>query len=276
MVIYPATVFHVFLSVHGWAGLVSAFCVRRIRMKGLDISKWNKGISMPAIKQAGYSFVIIRGGYTRYGDRSLVKDPCFDKFYQQAKKTGLSIGAYWYSCANSKKTGKAEAEFFYTNCLKGKKFDYPVYIDTENPQWQSGNKKGTTEAVVAFCEYLEGKGYHVGVYASKSWFTDNMDLEKIKKYTKWVACWGKVKPDVNYKYDMWQYTDSATVGGKKVDANICYVDFPNITRKKSNTDLAYEVINGRWGNGSERKRRLTQAGYDCYSIQKIVNKILAR
>lgn len=35
------------------------------------------------------------------------------------------------------------------------------------------------------------------------------------------------------------------------------------TQKKSVTELAKEVIAGKWGNGSDRKNRLTQAGYDC-------------
>lgn len=43
---------------------------------------------------------------------------------------------------------------------------------------------------------------------------------------------------------------------------------------KSNEDIAREVINGLWGNGSERKRRLTQAGYDYSKIQAIVNQLL--
>ena len=35
--------------------------------------------------------------------------------------------------------------------------------------------------------------------------------------------------------------------------------------------MAYEVIRGDWGNGEERKNKLTQAGYDYDTIQKIVN-----
>lgn len=43
---------------------------------------------------------------------------------------------------------------------------------------------------------------------------------------------------------------------------------------KSIDDLAKEVINGDWGNGSERKIRLTEAGYDYYAIQKRVNELI--
>ena len=38
--------------------------------------------------------------------------------------------------------------------------------------------------------------------------------------------------------------------------------------------LAKEVIQGKWGNGQERKDRLTAAGYDYSAVQSLVNKLL--
>lgn len=46
------------------------------------------------------------------------------------------------------------------------------------------------------------------------------------------------------------------------------------TSKKSVEELAREVIVGKWGNGSDRRIRLTQAGYDYDAVQKRVNEIL--
>jgi N-acetylmuramoyl-L-alanine amidase len=43
---------------------------------------------------------------------------------------------------------------------------------------------------------------------------------------------------------------------------------------KSIDQLAREVIRGDWGNGAERKRRLTAAGYDYSAVQKRVNQLL--
>lgn len=48
----------------------------------------------------------------------------------------------------------------------------------------------------------------------------------------------------------------------------------NTSNKKSNEEIANEVIAGKWGNGDNRKNRLTQAGYDYNAIQKIVNSKL--
>ena len=44
--------------------------------------------------------------------------------------------------------------------------------------------------------------------------------------------------------------------------------------KKSNTEIAKEVLAGKWGNGETRKKRLEAAGYDYAAIQKIVNKLM--
>ena len=44
--------------------------------------------------------------------------------------------------------------------------------------------------------------------------------------------------------------------------------------KKSDTEIAKEVIKGLWGNGAERKSKLTAAGYNYSKIQKIVNSML--
>lgn len=47
-------------------------------------------------------------------------------------------------------------------------------------------------------------------------------------------------------------------------------------KKKSNTEIAREVIAGEWGNGAARKERLKKAGYNYSAIQAIVNKLCKR
>ncbi len=42
---------------------------------------------------------------------------------------------------------------------------------------------------------------------------------------------------------------------------------------KSNAEIAIEVWEGKWGTGTDRKNRLTAAGYDYTAIQKIVNEM---
>lgn len=47
-----------------------------------------------------------------------------------------------------------------------------------------------------------------------------------------------------------------------------------ITPKKSVKEVAQEVIQGKWGNGETRKKKLTAAGYDPEEVQKMVNELL--
>ena len=49
---------------------------------------------------------------------------------------------------------------------------------------------------------------------------------------------------------------------------------PTPSSKKSNTEIAKEVIQGKWGNGDERYNRLTEAGYNYQQVQRRVNEKL--
>lgn len=46
-----------------------------------------------------------------------------------------------------------------------------------------------------------------------------------------------------------------------------------VSSKKSNEEVAREVLNGFWGNNPERKQKLEQAGYNYNTIQGIVNQL---
>lgn len=46
------------------------------------------------------------------------------------------------------------------------------------------------------------------------------------------------------------------------------------TSMKSTEEIAVEVIAGKWGNGSVRRRRLEKEGYDYLQVQKCVNYLL--
>ena len=44
--------------------------------------------------------------------------------------------------------------------------------------------------------------------------------------------------------------------------------------KKTVQEIAKEVIAGKWGNGEDRKKRLTAAGYNYDAVQAKVNAML--
>ena len=55
-----------------------------------------------------------------------------------------------------------------------------------------------------------------------------------------------------------------------------FINSLSTTVKKSVTDVAKEVISGKWGNGTERKNRLTASGYNYNEVQAEVNKLLGK
>ena len=200
--------------------------------RGLDISSYQNGISFDAIKNS-VEFLILRAGFTGWGTGvSYNKDNCFENFYNQAKSRGIPVGAYWYSCANTYQKGVDEANYMYNNCLKGKQFEYPIYIDVEDTHHQVGNKNGVTQAIKGFCETLEAKGYYVGIYASDiSGFQDKMNIGELNAYDKWVARYGSTPKYVS-SYGMWQSSSSGRINGYNgnLDTDVAYKDYPSIIK----------------------------------------------
>lgn len=56
--------------------------------------------------------------------------------------------------------------------------------------------------------------------------------------------------------------------------NVVYPKAQPAPTKKSVDEIAREVIRGDWGNGSDRTKRLSAAGYDANAVQNRVNEIL--
>lgn len=201
--------------------------------KGLDISEFQSGLNLQTVKNAGYEFVILRAGYTGSRDGvSKAKDSSFETFYKQAKNVGLGVGAYWFSRATSKQKGIDEANYMYNNCLKGKQFDYPIYLDVEDGTYQAkASKQAVTDGIIGFCQQMEKLGYFVGVYANANWFSTKINVSQIKAYSIWLAYWTTNKPSMSYTFKMWQNSSKGKVGGYTVDTDYAYSDFPQIIKE---------------------------------------------
>lgn len=190
---------------------------------------------------------------------------------------------YYYSCAKTLEEGISEANFLYENCLKNRRFEYPIYIDVEDQYWQARHGKGTTDAIIGFCNRLEQLGFYAGVYASLSWFDNTLQTYRLKRFTKWVASWRGQKPNVSFNaFDLWQNSDNGVINKYIVDTDQAFKDFESIIKSnglngyKKLDEIADEVIKGFWGTGSDRKQRLTAEGYDYEAVQKKVNEILLK
>lgn len=256
--------------------------------KGIDVSKHNGTIDWAKVKAAGVQFAMLRAGYGRYDNQ---KDEQFEANYKGATAAGIPVGAYHYSYATTAEQAKQEAEVFL-GWIKGKNLTYPVAFDIENKKQANLGVSVISDIIRAFCETVEAAGYYVVVYANKDWLTNRIDADCKSRYDIWLAQWTS-KPTYTGSYGMWQYTSDGAVDGiaGRVDMNIAYKDYPSViagmdgssdtttstptdTAKKTNAELANEVIAGKWGNGEERKQRLTAAGYDYDAVQAIVNKLV--
>lgn len=118
-----------------------------------------------------------------------------------------------------------------------------------------------------------------GVYANLNWFRNYIDVNSLisKNIEIWLAQWTN-NPTKDFNYNFWQYTSNGFIDGinGKVDMNLSTykTNEKPADVKKTNEEIAEEVIKGLWGNGEERKTRLTNAGYNYKEIQDIVNKRL--
>lgn len=258
-------------------------------MKGIDVSQWQGNIDFNAVKKSGIDFVIIRAGYGREISQ---KDPYFEQNYKRAKSAGLNVGAYWYSYAISESDAKKEAQTCM-QVISGKTFEYPIYFDLEE-QFQFA--KGTifcSSLVRAFCDTLNAAGYYSGLYISRSPLQNYIAADVKEKYPLWIA---EYNSTLNYsgKYGIWQNSDKGRINGisGNVDTDISHVDYPSIIKnggyngfsndvtnskpvnKKSTDEIAKEVIAGKWGNGVDRAKRLSNAGYNYNDVQRKVNELM--
>lgn len=253
---------------------------------GIDISKWQKGIDLEKAKKEGVEFVILRGAY------STSKDTCFETFYKQCNEKGLPVGVYHYSTAKTVAEAKKEAAAML-GILKGKQFEYPIYLDVEDNCQKSLGKDKLTKIIQAYCETLEKAGYYVGIYSTYAFLESYTNIGELNQYDKWIAQWA-TKCTSNAPYGMWQFGGetnklrSNKVAGVVCDQDYAYNDYPSIIRKaglngfnksysnntKTVEQLAREVIQGKWGTGVNRKNRLEKAGYDYKAVQKKVNELL--
>lgn len=241
--------------------------------KGIDVSKWQGHIDWPRVK---VDFAIIRAGI------STSKDVRFEDNYAGATAAGIPVGVYWYLRAMTVEAAHREA----AACIKaisGKKLSYPVYADIEEAAQLNLGCEKLSAIAAAFLEDVEAAGYFVGLYSSKSHLETGFTAEIRERYAVWVAHYGVGRTTYSGRYGMWQYTDKGKVDGitGAVDLDICYEDYPAIIGspapppEKSVEDLAAEVLAGMWGNGDERRKSLTAAGYDYAAVQAEVNRRVA-
>ena len=219
---------------------------------GIDVSKWNKEIDWQAVKEEGIEFAIIRCGYRGAASGALVIDPMYEENIKGAIDAGIPVGVYFFTQAINEVEAVEEASMVI-RLIEDYDVDYPVFLDSE-----SAGGKGRADKLDAeertkihetFLETVSAAGYETGIYASKNWLNDRINMTDLSTYTTWLAEYADV-PSYDEYYHMWQYTSKGTVDGIEthVDLNLCYMSIDTSINHSKGAAGYSGVVNGDSGN----------------------------
>ena len=154
-----------------------------------------------------------------------------------------------------------------------------LYVEEKNRAWTSSNRENDNQAVTIEVANCGG---------SPEWRVSDKALEALIKLCVDICKRNGIKK-LNYtgtasgnltRHNMFKNTSCP---GSYLQSKFPYIAEEvnkqlanSTTGKKDLKQLAEEVINGNWGNGQERKDRLTAAGYDYAEVQKLVNELLSQ
>ena len=208
--------------------------------RGIDISAHQGNIDLLALKSQ-IDFVIIRVGYGVSG----TIDQKFTRNADLCRSLGIPVGFYWYSYALDVEGAKKEAEHMINAIAPYKDIvKFGVWFDMEDADGykkKNGMPSNQTlrQMCAAFCEATENAGYYSGIYASESWFKNQLNGSEVTPYDKWMAQWptsGGVQTALNTPdskrsdVHLWQFTSQGRFSGYNgnLDTNYAYLDnFPN-------------------------------------------------
>lgn len=244
--------------------------------KGIDISEHNGSIDFTKVKNSGIEFVILRIGWIGNKENHTL-DKKFIENYNNAKACGLKVGFYVYSYVENE-TAMLSAINWIRKQISGKTRELPIFLDVEDAQISKLSKDEQTNLCKYFCDNFENSG----VYANLEWFKNKLNVNELTNYKIWLAQWTNAEThSADFKVDLWQFSSKGSVNGisGRVDMNYCLnceneEGGTNITGQLSLLDVANAVIRGEYGNGEERKRRLTNAGYNYNEVQAKVNELM--
>ena len=250
---------------------------------GIDISSWQGSVDFAKVKASGVQFCILREGYRKSLDNR------FKEYVTGCKNAGIPIlGAYHFIYWNGASIAENAASFIANVRAAGlDPTNIWMYADLEYDSWkqagESANKSKCTSYTKQFLDALKAAGCKkVGIYCNQDYYRNYYDWNTLGEYRNhlWLADY---EGGPGYECSIQQTGSSGKVSGisGNVDTNTLYDEsMLNASAtpvvKKSVDELAKEVLEGKWGNGQDRKNALTAAGYDYSAVQAKVNELVAK
>ncbi len=187
-------------------------------MRGVDISHYQKGLSIKQIKDAGNEFAIIK-----LTEGNFLIDNAAFAFYHEAYELGFPVGCYCYSHAVTPEQARREAEFLLKT-INGFPMPCGIFLDVEEPKMLELGYPALMSVLTTWCDAIKAAGYVPGIYSSEYNLWATISPEDLPGDTLvWVAHYGKA-PDI--PCDLWQDSDSGSVPGfiGKVDTDVVRSD----------------------------------------------------
>ena len=167
-----------------------------------------------------------------------------------------------------------------------------MYVEEKNRSWCSSSNANDQRAITIECASDTFHPYAMNdkVYATLITLCTDICRRNGKKKLLWFADKNKSLNYIPAADEMvltvhrwfankscpgdWLYSRLSDVAAK-VTANLSSASTPTIpSASKTTEEVAKEVIAGKWGNGEDRKQRLTAAGYNYSLIQAKVNELM--
>lgn len=184
--------------------------------RGLDLSSHNGEVDFNEVRDAGYSFVILKAS-----EGVSFIDKSFHKNYTAAREAGLKVGAYHFFRFDC--DGRLQANHFL-NTVRDMQFDFPLALDVE----ESGNpdrhdRQQVIKSLRDAINHLALRGHDPVIYTNKSGYRKFIG-SSFADIPLWICSFSD--PPGPDRWYLWQFTHRGTVPGVKghVDINILSPD----------------------------------------------------
>lgn len=199
-------------------------------MHMIDISQFNTVNDWEKVKK-NVEGIVIRLGYRGCTTGTITYDPKFNEFVAACEKYGIPYSIYFFPCSITDAEAHSEAKFILAAAEK-LNLSFPIYLDSEvvkrdrTGRSDRLSREVRTRLLNIILQDLKNAGYNYGVYASTSWWANNLvDSQILAGCSRWVAQYAS---SCTYKgtKDLWQFTSDGSIPGiqGRVDMSQRYVE----------------------------------------------------
>lgn len=174
-------------------------------MKGVDISHWQKGLTIRQIRDAGKDFAIIK-----VTEGAALRDDAAFDFYKEAYESRFPVGCYCYSHAATPEGAQREARFLLET-INGFPMPCGVFLDMEEDKQLALSSEKLRAVAESWCAAISAAGYVPGLYGSEGNLWAKLRPDALPDgCLAWVAHYGK---EPQFPCDLWQSGDSGQIEG---------------------------------------------------------------